>query len=93
MHATPERVLERHLENFAANYALWQSAGFAGLRARWLGMADGLGERVEVRRGETTIEGRFVDIDPAGYLVLETRNGVETLPAGELLLEPGRDGR
>lgn len=93
VHATPERVLERYLENFAANYALWQAAGFAALRSRWLGMADGLGERVEIRRGETTIEGRFVDIDPAGYLVLETQNGVETFPAGELLLEPGRDGR
>lgn len=90
---TPESVLERFLEDFAANYALWQSAGFAALRSRWLGMADGLGERVEIKRGDITIDGRFVDIDPAGYLVLETKNGLETLPAGELLLEAGHNDR
>jgi biotin-(acetyl-CoA carboxylase) ligase len=32
------------------------------------------------------ITGRFVDVDPAGHLVLETEDGVRTLPAGELQL-------
>jgi len=83
---TPEMVLDLFLAAFATNYAEWQAGGFAVLRARWLDRAEGLGEPVELKRGEETIAGRFVDVDPAGHLVLETEGGTKTLPAGEMLL-------
>ncbi len=83
---TPESMLARFLEHFAADYAKWQAAGFAALRARWLSHADGLGEPVALNRGDAVITGRFIDVDPAGHLVLETEDGVRTLPAGELQL-------
>lgn len=83
---TPETVLDLFLAAFATNYTDWQAEGFAALRARWLARADGLGEPVEIKRGEATISGRFVDVDPAGHLVLETEGGTKTLPAGEMLL-------
>lgn len=83
---TPEIVLALFLAAFATNYAEWQAAGFAALRSRWLDRAEGLGEPVEIKRGEETIGGHFVDVDPDGHLVLETAGGTKTLPAGEMLL-------
>jgi BirA family biotin operon repressor/biotin-[acetyl-CoA-carboxylase] ligase len=88
----PETLLARLLEGFAHSYEMWQLDGFASLRQRWLDRADGLGAMVTLRHGETAIDGRFVDVDAAGHLLLETRNGLKTLSAGELFFVPAAVG-
>jgi BirA family transcriptional regulator, biotin operon repressor / biotin---[acetyl-CoA-carboxylase] ligase len=81
---SPADLLDRFLRAFAADYALWGDRGFAALRQRWLARAERLGSEAGVMVGERAISGRFVDVDPAGRLVLDSPSGRETLNAGEL---------
>lgn len=84
---TADALLQAFLLRFAADYAGWQEAGFAALRERWLARAQGLGETVRVRVGQSLVEGRLASLDPAGRLVLETARGRRLLDAGELFFE------
>jgi BirA family biotin operon repressor/biotin-[acetyl-CoA-carboxylase] ligase len=88
----PADLLSRFLDTFARDYERWTAAGFAALRDRWLARARGLGEQAGVKAGERAITGRFVDVDPAGHLVLETSAGRRTLNAGELFFAPAGAG-
>ena len=80
----PADLLERFLEVFAADYATWTTHGFAALRDRWLARAEQLGNEAGVRIGERVVSGRFVAVDSAGHLVLETATGRQVVNAGEL---------
>ena len=82
-------MLQRFLAAFARLYAVWQPDGFAPLRARWLAHGYRLGSVARVRAGNHLIEGRIVDLDPAGRLVLETTAGRKLLDAGELFFSGG----
>lgn len=82
----PVDLLDRFLARFAADYALWQRAGFAACRERWLARAHGLGQPVEVRAGATPVTGRLAQVDAAGRLVVETAAGPRALDAGELFV-------
>jgi BirA family transcriptional regulator, biotin operon repressor / biotin---[acetyl-CoA-carboxylase] ligase len=62
----------------------WRDGGFAGIRTRWLALARGLGEPIEVRQGDTPVRGRFVDLDPDGALVLETDQGRRRITTGDV---------
>jgi len=88
----PADLLARFLERFAGDYERWSSAGFAALREGWLARAQGLGTSVSVKVGKRAITGRFVDVDPAGHLVLETETGRRTLNAGDLFFGPALAG-
>lgn len=83
-----EAVLERFLARFAVIYDGWQAAGFAPFRDAWLRHGHGLGGMARVRAGEKVIEGRFVDLDDEGRLVIETSAGRRVLNAGELFFAP-----
>jgi BirA family biotin operon repressor/biotin-[acetyl-CoA-carboxylase] ligase len=84
----PAALLDRFLDSFARDYERWTEAGFAALRDRWLARAQGLGAPAGVKVGERAVTGRFVDVDAAGRLVLETAGGRRTLSAGELFFGP-----
>src|SRR6476619_5107887 len=59
--------------------------GFAEIRRLWLARAAGLGERIAIQTGSTTIAGIFDTIDEAGCLIVRTTEG-KLLPiaAGEV---------
>ena len=62
----------------------WRRDGFAGIRTRWLKLARGLGEAIEVRQGDGIVSGRFVDLDPDGALVLDTAEGRRRITTGDV---------
>jgi BirA family biotin operon repressor/biotin-[acetyl-CoA-carboxylase] ligase len=62
----------------------WEEDGFAPVRAAWLARASGLGEAIRVRLDRATIEGRFLDLDADGALLLDTPQGPRHIAAGEV---------
>jgi BirA family biotin operon repressor/biotin-[acetyl-CoA-carboxylase] ligase len=86
--ADVRQVLETLYRALGARLADWQSVGFAGVRARWLALARGLGEPIEIRQGSDTVRGRFVDLDPDGALVLETDGGRRRITTGDVNFAP-----
>lgn len=62
----------------------WEGEGFAPVRAAWLARASGLGERVRVRLDRATLEGRFLDLDADGALLLDTPQGVRPISVGDI---------
>ena len=53
-----------------ARCQLWQTGGFAALRASWLDRAAGLGRMVRIEDGPRILSGQLRDIDEEGALVL-----------------------
>ena len=62
----------------------WLRDGFAPIRAAWLARAYGLGGTVGVRLPRERLEGRFIDLDRDGVLLLETAQGPRRIAAGEI---------
>lgn len=78
-------VLARFVEAFDRWYARWAVQGFAPIRAAWLGVAHGIGGPVTVRLSATSLEGRFVDLDGDGALLLEMPDGtMRRITAGDV---------
>ena len=75
-HATSAEVLEAFAGRFQAWHETWREQGFAPVRARWLTLARGLGEPIEVRLERETLRGRFSDLDESGALMLDMADGV-----------------
>lgn len=60
-------------------------SGFAGTRADWLARAEALGQPVQVRAGESMVEGIFEDLEEDGALLLRLPDGSRrTIRAGEV---------
>ena len=62
----------------------WRHEGFAPIRSSWLARAYGLGETVGVRLPRESFEGRFLDLDADGVLLVETAAGPRRISAGEI---------
>jgi BirA family transcriptional regulator, biotin operon repressor / biotin---[acetyl-CoA-carboxylase] ligase len=60
--------------------------GFDQIRAEWLSLAGGVGEKVRADTGARIYEGRFRTIDRSGRLVLDCSVGAVTIAAGEVFL-------
>jgi BirA family transcriptional regulator, biotin operon repressor / biotin---[acetyl-CoA-carboxylase] ligase len=55
---------------------IWSNGrGFAEIRTLWLERAAGLGEKVAIETGNSTLEGTFDTIDEAGCLIVRTADG------------------
>jgi BirA family biotin operon repressor/biotin-[acetyl-CoA-carboxylase] ligase len=81
----PRDVLAALATAFAEYRALWAAQGFEPIRSRWLAMATGVGERIVVRLGSETLEGRFVGLEADGALSLGLDDGtVRAVHAGEV---------
>jgi BirA family biotin operon repressor/biotin-[acetyl-CoA-carboxylase] ligase len=65
---------------------IWDNGrGFAEIRKLWLERAAGLGERVAINTGTTTLEGIFDTIDDTGCLIVRTAEGRRVpVAAGEV---------
>ncbi|MGH8774172.1 MAG: biotin--[acetyl-CoA-carboxylase] ligase [Jiangellaceae bacterium] len=86
--ATRDGVLDALLASLAERYDAWRAAG--GDPAPWLAPAyrdvcDTLGRDVRAELpGRPPVEGRAVDIDDAGRLVIRTPSGRRSVGAGEV---------
>src|SRR6267154_1532794 len=65
---------------------IWDNGrGFAEIRSLWLERAAGLGERIAIQTGNTTLEGTFDTIDETGCLIVRTAEGKRvSVAAGEV---------
>jgi BirA family biotin operon repressor/biotin-[acetyl-CoA-carboxylase] ligase len=86
LEAFEDRVVE-HLDAWRRR---WEAAGFAPVRAAWLGRAAGLGGPIRVNLERESFEARFAAIDESGALVAELAGGARRLVvAGEVVLGSG----
>ena len=67
---------------------IWDNGrGFAEIRRLWLERAAGLGEKVAINTGSTTLEGIFDTLDESGCLIVRTADGRRVpVAAGEVYI-------
>ncbi len=83
----PGDVLAALAPAFERQLAAWdRGAGFAGIRAAWLAIAAGVGERIIVQSSSRTVTGTFRSLDPTGRLLVETAAGCVAVDAGDVFL-------
>ena len=82
---TVDQVLAGFCRHFGDWYGRWRGQGFAPVRTAWLERAAGLGEVIEVGLSAERIEGRFLDIDSRGALVVGIGDGTtREITAGDV---------
>jgi BirA family biotin operon repressor/biotin-[acetyl-CoA-carboxylase] ligase len=81
---TPQLMVTAFTRRFAEWSTVWREQGFAPIRAAWLSRAAGLGETIQVRLERATLDGRFLDLDGDGALLLGTPSGERRIAAGEV---------
>jgi BirA family biotin operon repressor/biotin-[acetyl-CoA-carboxylase] ligase len=83
-------LLEAFCRHFLTWVNRWLEEGFEPIRQTWLRHAWRLGEAIEVQVGEDTQSGIFVEIDPAGALVLRLSDGEQKrIAAGDVFFHGG----
>jgi len=80
----PQAMLAAFVWHFAEWLDRWRQEGFAPIRKAWLAVAMGLGEPIQVRLERDTLDGRFLDLDGDGALMLGTPDGSRRIAAGEI---------
>ena len=80
----PPMMAAAFIRHFAAWLARWREDGFAPIREAWLARAMGLGEPIQVRLERDTLDGRFLDLDDDGALLLGQAAGSRRIAAGEI---------
>lgn len=81
----PLDLLDAFLGRFGVAYDQWQSSGFPAFRQAWLDAAAGLDGTIRAQLEHEAIEGRFVDLDPSGALVMELTDGSQRrIAAGDV---------
>ncbi len=82
---TPERMalsLGAALDKWRA---LWERDGFAPVRRAWLDQAIGIGEPMLLRTAHEETEGRFMDLDQDGALLMGLKDGaLRRVAAGDV---------
>jgi BirA family transcriptional regulator, biotin operon repressor / biotin---[acetyl-CoA-carboxylase] ligase len=81
---TPAAMLAALLRHFDRWLNLWREAGFGPIREAWLPRAVGLGQPITVRLERDTLDGRFLDLDDDGVLLLGLPEGSRRIAAGEI---------
>jgi BirA family biotin operon repressor/biotin-[acetyl-CoA-carboxylase] ligase len=66
--------------------AIWETEGFAPVRASWLARAAGVGSPIEVRLAAETLSGTFEALDDDGALVLSGGGLRRRITAGDVFL-------
>ncbi len=82
---SPEDLVRRIDDQFAAYYSIWRKDGFAPVRTAWIARAKGVGEPVRVRLPGEEFVGAFLDLDPSGALLVKTGDGERLVSAGEIM--------
>lgn len=82
----PERLFRQLSAAMCRRLAIWdRGQAFSAILGDWLAAVSGLGEEIIVRNGSGERRGRFVGLDPAGRLILQTSAGAaEKISAGDV---------
>lgn len=80
----PQTMIAVFLVRFAAWLRRWREEGFTPIRHAWLSRAAGLGGPIQVRLERDTLDGRFLDLDDDGALMLGLPGGNRRIAAGEV---------
>jgi BirA family biotin operon repressor/biotin-[acetyl-CoA-carboxylase] ligase len=80
----PQTMIGAFTRHFSEWFARWQDEGFAPIRTAWLARASGLGAVIQVRLDRDTLDGRFLDLDTDGALLLGVSGGSRRIAAGEI---------
>ena len=76
------------LRTLAPAFARWEDQfttyGFGPIRTAWLQRAARMGEAVTARLPNTELTGRFLGIDDAGHMILQTSAGPRDIAAADL---------
>ncbi len=84
---TPSALLQALASTLAHWLYVWAAGkNFAAIRAAWLERAAGLGGPIRVNLPGSVREGRFIDLDADGRLILEGADGHVTIDAGDVFL-------
>lgn len=83
---TPEALFPDLARAMYDVLVLWdRGAGFGAVREEWLRAAHGVGGPVRVNLADRVLEGRFADLDPQGYLLVEdSGKTLHRISAGDL---------
>lgn len=89
--AAPAKAMTILAQSMAAWVGRWDKGrAFPAVRQAWLDRAQPSGAAISVRQGESLISGRFLGIDEAGALLLQTESGQEKrITAGDVCLGAG----
>jgi BirA family transcriptional regulator, biotin operon repressor / biotin---[acetyl-CoA-carboxylase] ligase len=89
--AGPGRAMTKLAASMAEWLNRWEAGrAFPAIRQAWLNRAQPSGAAISVRQGESLISGRFIGIDEAGALLLQTESGQEKrITAGDVCLGVG----
>lgn len=77
-------VFQRLAEKMAFWLDNWQKNGFTNIREEWLSKAKGKGEQITVRLPNEEINGRFVDLDANGALMLDMNDEIRLIHSGDV---------
>ena len=86
MHIGAEELFAALSDAWVEFRGIWDNGrGFGDIRTAWLERAYGVGERVAISTGATTMEGTFDTIDETGCLIIRTAEGKRIpITAGEV---------
>lgn len=80
-------LLQRLLQKFETWYLLFQQDGFTQIRDRWKSLCEIIGRDVVVQKVGGNVQGRIVDIDLDGVLLLQDRQErIHRIFSGDLIL-------
>ncbi|MEM6732780.1 MAG: biotin--[acetyl-CoA-carboxylase] ligase, partial [Myxococcota bacterium] len=80
----PNGVAERILTALEARYRAWQGGRWDELRSEFDRHHALRGQSIRAELGERSLQGRAGDLDEAGALQIETKNGLERVHSGEV---------
>jgi BirA family biotin operon repressor/biotin-[acetyl-CoA-carboxylase] ligase len=86
VHIAAEELFAALSDAWVEFRAIWGNGrGFAEIRRLWLERAAGLGEKVAIQTGTTTVEGTFDTIDETGCMIVRMADGKRApVTAGEV---------
>jgi BirA family transcriptional regulator, biotin operon repressor / biotin---[acetyl-CoA-carboxylase] ligase len=90
LETSPESLFPHLASTMAATLDAWNHGrGFPQIRAEWLRLARGVGEKITVNLPAGPLEGVFEDIDATGRLVLRLQNSeIRLISAGDVFFAP-----
>jgi len=81
----PEQVAWAILERFSA----WADAAPGQIREQWLARAHPIGTKIEIAGAEDPRSGTFAGLSPRGELLLQSKDRIEPVSTGDILLGRG----
>lgn len=81
------RLVQHFLSEFESIYARFLASGFGSIREEWKALNNTIGLRVKVSDGGEEIEGKALDIDDDGFLLVRKESGdVRRIVNGDVYL-------